>query len=84
MSESLPGMIKGTHRWRPVHYGVLAHDSSLGIVEDDKLHRFVDPSVAEAESNTPIGLRDCTVPQTTREINDIGGFFGVKTDDEGR
>ena len=84
MSESLPGMIKGTHRWCPVHYGVLAHDSSLGIVEDDKLHRFVDPSVAEAESNTPIGLRDCTVPQTTREINNVGGFFDVKTDDEGR
>jgi hypothetical protein len=84
MSVFLPEMIGGTHHWRPVHYGMLAHDSSLGIAEDDKLRWFVDPPVAKAELNTLIGMRDCAMPQATREINNIGGFFGVKADDEGR
>lgn len=82
MRMFLSETIKGTDCGSSVHYGVLAQDPSLGIIKDDKLDRFVDPSVAEAELNTLIGPSDCTVPQTTRKLDDIRGSFGVKTDDE--
>lgn len=75
-------MTKGAYSGSAVHYRVLTHDPSPGIIEDDKLDGLVDPPVAETELNTFIGPGDSTVPQTTRELDDIRGTFGVKTYNE--
>jgi hypothetical protein len=63
---------------------VPTHKSSLGIIEDDKLDWLVDPSVTETELNTTAGLHDRTMPQTTRELDNVRKFLGVKADDERR
>ena len=67
-----------------IHDGVLAHESSLGIIEDDKFNWLVDPSVAKPKLNTLVGPSDCTMPQATREFDNVRGFLGVKADDERR
>jgi len=63
---------------------VLAHESSLGIIEDDKLDWLVDPSIAEPKLNALVGPSDCTMPQAAGEFDNVRGFLGVKTDDERR
>jgi len=75
-------MSGATYCWGSVHNGMLAHDSSLGIIEDDKLDRLVDPSVAQTELNTLVGRGDTTMPQITRELDNIRGFLGIKADDK--
>jgi hypothetical protein len=84
MSILLSEASRGAHCWSSVHYRVLAHKSSLDVVEDDKFDRLIDPSVAEAELNTLAGLGDGTVPQTAGELDSVRGFLGVKADDECR
>lgn len=63
---------------------MLAHKSSLGIVEDDKFDWLVDPPVAEPKLNTLVSLSDCAMPQATGEFNNVRGFLGIKADDERR
>ena len=63
---------------------MLAHEPSLGIVEDDKLDRLVNPSVAEPKLNTLVGSGDCSMPQAAGEFDNVRGFLGVKADDERR
>ena len=63
---------------------MLAHEASLGIVEDDKLDWLVDPSVAEPKLNTLVGPSDRTMPQAAGEFDNVRGFLGVKADDERR
>jgi len=63
---------------------VLAHESGLGIIEDDKLEWFIYPSVAKTELDALVGRSHPTMPQTTRELDDVGGFLCVKADDESR
>jgi hypothetical protein len=84
MSSLLSEMIKGTYCRGSVHDRVLTHESSLGVIEDDKLDWLVDPSVAETELDTTVGLSDRTMPQTTRELDDVRRFLSVKADDERR
>ena len=67
-----------------IHDGVLAHESSLGIIEDDKLDWLVNPSVAETELNALFRWGDCTMPQTTRELDDIRRLLSIEADDERR
>ena len=55
----------------PVHYRVLTHESSLGIIKDDKFDWLIDPSVAKAKLNAFTSLGDPTMPQTTREVDDV-------------
>ena len=75
---------KRTYRRSSIHYGMFAHEPSLGIIKDDKLDWLIDPSIAEAELNAFIGPGDCTVPQTTRELDCIRGNFGVEAYNKGR
>ena len=84
MSTLLSGVSQRTHSWSSVHYRVLAHKSSLDVVEDDKFDRLIDPSVAEAELNTLAGPGDGTMPQTAGELDSVRGFLGVKANDERR
>ena len=84
MSTLLSEVSQRAHCWSSVHYRVLAHKSSLDVVEDDKFDRLIDPSVAEAELNTLTGLGDGAVPQTTGELDGVRGFLGVKANDERR
>ena len=78
-------MTKGlTYRGGSVHYRVFAHDSSLGIIKDNKLDWLVDPSVAEPKLDTLICPSDCTMPEATREFDNVRRFLGVKADDERR
>ena len=71
MRALLYGTTKRSYCGSSVHYRVFAHDPSLGIIKDDKLDWLVDPSVAEAELNTFIGPGDCTMPQSTGELDVI-------------
>lgn len=78
-------MTKGsTHRGGSIHYGVLAHETSLGIIENDKLDWLVDPPVTEPQLNALVGLGNCTVPQATRELDNVRGILGVETDNKRR
>ena len=63
---------------------MLTHESSLGVIEDDKLDWLIDPSVAKAKLNALVSLGDPTMPQTTGELNDVRGCFCVKADYERR
>ena len=65
------GRIEGTYCGSSVHYRVLAHEPSLDVIKHDKFDRLVDPSVAETELNAFVGPGDSTVPQTTRELDDV-------------
>lgn len=77
-------MTEFAHRWGSIHYGVLAHDSCLGIIENDKLDRLVDPAIAEPQLNTLVGPGNCTMPQATREFDSVRGILSVKTNNKRR
>jgi hypothetical protein len=62
MRALLFGTIKRTYCRSSVHYRVLTHEPSLGVIKDDKFDWFVDPPVAETELDTFIGPGDCAVP----------------------
>ena len=76
--------VERTYCGSSVHYRVLAHEPSLGIIKDNKFDWLVDPSVAETELNAFVGAGDSTVPQTARELDNIRGPFGVEAYNKGR
>lgn len=67
-----------------IHYGVLAHESSLDIIENDKLDGLVDPPITEPQLNAVVGPGNCAMPQVTREFDNVRGFLSVEADNKRR
>ena len=85
ISTRLLDAMKGpTYCGGSIHYGVLAHEPSLGIIENDKLDRLVDPAIAEPQLNAVIGAGNCAMPQATRELDNVRGFLSVEADNKRR
>ena len=68
---------------------MFAHKAGLTVREHDELQRFVHPTIAEPElwlSVWDTGLRrgdNGAVPEQAGVLDEVGGGFGVKAEDEG-